>query len=158
MLIRRLVARLHCLIINRRAAPRLEAHFPITVVIPAAKSANANLLNREILSMTGETKDLSEAGIAFFVSSIRLREHYLVGEERPLIVELDLPEGRIKMKIVGVRYERETRNTPELKYLVGARISNMLPAEREIYRRFLRGKGDWKKDSIQDFSSEAAES
>lgn len=158
MLIRQLVVRLHYLIINRRRAPRFEIRIPITIIIPTEKNLNANLLNREILSMTGETKDLSEAGLGFFVSSIRLREHYLVSEERPLIAELNLPEGQIKMKIVGVRYERENGNSAGLKYLVGARISNMMPAEKEIYQRFLRNENSWKKDGIQDFSTEIPES
>ncbi|MGI8468488.1 MAG: PilZ domain-containing protein [Pyrinomonadaceae bacterium] len=158
MLIRQLVARLNCLLMNRRNAPRRKFCVPVTIIIPPEKNLNANLLKRETLLMQGETKDLSEDGIAFYVSSIRLREHYLVGEERPLIAELDLPEGQVKMKIVGVRYERENGNSAGLKYLIGARISEMPAPEREIYNRFLRRKNGWKKDIIQDFSAETPKS
>ncbi|MGI9034920.1 MAG: PilZ domain-containing protein [Pyrinomonadaceae bacterium] len=158
MIIRQLVARLHCLIIDRRSAPRRRFSVPVTIIIPPEKNPSANLLKPETFSITGETKDFSEDGIAFYVSAIRLREHYLVGENRPLIAELDLPEGRIKMKIVGVRYERENGNSPELKYLIGARISEIPPTEKEIYRRFLRHKNGWKKETIQDFSAEMPES
>ncbi|MGI8555103.1 MAG: hypothetical protein ACR2LT_01950 [Pyrinomonadaceae bacterium] len=158
MLIRQLVAKLHCLIIDRRSAPRRKFCAPLTITIPPERNPNANLLNPETLSITGETKDLSEDGIAFYVAAIRLREHYLVSKERPLLAELDLPEGVVKMKIVGVRYKQEQIHSSKPKYLIGARVIEINSAEREIYRRFLRGKNRPEKDAIQDFSTETPES
>lgn len=157
MLIRRIAAKLNSLIINRRSAPRKEICLPITIIIPPERNPNAVLLNQEELSICGETKDLSEAGIAFFVSSIRLREHYLVSEERPLIARIDLPDDQITIKIVGVRYERETGSRAELKYLIGAKILNIGPSEKSIYSNFLRGGSRFEKSVIQDFSAEAPE-
>lgn len=159
MLIRQLVEKLHCLITDRRSSPRYKHCVPITVTLPPEKNPTANLIEpREALRTSGITKDLSEAGIAFYVSSIRLNEHYLVGEERPLIAKLTLPEGEVTMKIVGVRYERESGNFIELKYLIGARISEMAPAERALYRQFLQRTSDRANNTIQDFSSETPES
>lgn len=110
-----------------------------------------------MLWTSGVTKDLSEAGIAFYVSSIRLDEHYLVGDERPLIAKLELPEGEITMDIVGVRYEREAGNFIELKYLIGARVLKINQADQEIYHKFLRQKGTREQINIQDFSADKPE-
>lgn len=157
MLIRRIAAKLNALIINRRSAPRAEICLPVTIIIPPERNPNAVLLNQAELSISGETKDLSEAGIAFFVSSIRLREHYLVGESRPLIARIDLPDKQLTIRIVGVRYERETGSRAELKYLIGAKILNIAPAEKKIYDNLLRGEHTLEKSAIQDFSRETPE-
>ncbi len=93
----------------------------------------------QILFITGETKDLSQSGIAFTISSIRIKENYLVGEGRILNAELDLPNGKVSMKIVGQRYEPiENERLPAGKYLVGASILQMTDENREVYEYFLR--------------------
>jgi hypothetical protein len=90
----------------------------------------------------GETKDLSVSGIAFVVSSIRIKENYLVGDGRVLNAEIDLPGGKISMKIVGQRYEPvENEHLSASKYLVGASISEMTDENREVYEYFLRSGG-----------------
>lgn len=152
MIIRQLAAKLHSLMIERRSAARHQICVPITITVLPEKNPNANLLNQKTAWTSGFTKDLSEAGIAFYVGLIRLNEHYLVGEERPLIAKLDLPEGEVTMEIVGVRYERENRHIIEMKYLIGARIVRMSPEDREIFSGFLRNKGESRKEIIQDFS------
>jgi len=93
----------------------------------------------QILFITGETKDLSQSGIAFTISSIRIKENYLVGEGRILNAELDLPNGKVSMKIVGQRYEPvENEHLSVGKYLVGASILQMTDENREVYEYFLR--------------------
>ena len=93
----------------------------------------------QILFITGETKDLSQSGIAFTISSIRIKENYLVGEGRILNAELDLPNGKVSMKIVGQRYEPiENEHLSVGKYLVGASILQMTGENREVYEYFLR--------------------
>ena len=95
-----------------------------------------------ILYITGETKDLSYSGIAFIVSSIRIKENYLVGEGRALNAELDLPGGKIPMKIVGQRYEPiENEHQSVGRYLIGASISEMTEENREVYEHYLRFGG-----------------
>ena len=54
-----------------------------------------------------ETRDLSSSGVAVIVPTIRLREKYLVGEERTIYAELDLPNGKIRVELVGARYEQQ---------------------------------------------------
>ena len=96
----------------------------------------------QILFITGETKDLSQSGIAFTISSIRIKENYLVGEGRILNAELDLPNGKVSMKIVGQRYVPvENKHLSVGKYLVGASILQMTDENREVYEYFLRFGG-----------------
>ncbi len=90
------------------------------------------------LSIKGQTKDLSSNGIAFIVDSIRLKEHYLVGENRVLNVELDLPNGKIAMQIIGQRYEQIGEHLSISKYLIGANIVDMSQIERDIYEEYLK--------------------
>ena len=92
----------------------------------------------QILFITGETKDLSQSGIAFTISSIRIKENYLVGEGRILNAELDLPNGKVSMKIVGQRYEQVGEHISTARYLVGASINEMTDENREVYEYFLR--------------------
>ncbi len=89
------------------------------------------------LSISGETKDLSKTGIAFIVSSIRLREYYLVGEQRTLNAELDLPNGKITMQIIGQRYEQVGLHLSETKFLIGATITKISEDARDAYEYFL---------------------
>lgn len=92
----------------------------------------------ENLSILGETKDLSATGIAFIVSSIRLKEHYLVGEGRTLNAELDLPGGKIRMQVIGQRHEQFGEHISTARFLIGAKITKMSEQDREAYEDFLR--------------------
>jgi hypothetical protein len=86
----------------------------------------------------GETKDLSQTGIACIVSSIRLKENYLVGENRVLNAELDLPNGKVMMQVVGKRYEQVGEHISTARYLIGAGIVQMTDDDREAYEQFLK--------------------
>jgi len=91
------------------------------------------------LSLRGNTKDLSLNGIAFIVPSIRLREYYLVGENRLLDVEMSLPSGKIKMQVVGRRYEQlGDEHSSATSYMVGASIEEITNEDRKIYEDFLQ--------------------
>lgn len=92
----------------------------------------------KIVFVLGETADLSHSGIAFIVSSIRIKENYLVGEGRVLNAELDLPDGKVLMKIIGQRYEPIGEHISTARYLVGASIIQMTDENRKAYDDFLR--------------------
>ena len=79
------------------------------------------------------------------VDSIRLREHYLVGESRVLDAVLTLPSGNIKMRIVGQRYEPIDQHLSITKYLIGATIFDIEPIEKDKYESYLRNGGKIKK-------------
>ncbi len=90
------------------------------------------------LFIIGETVDLSGSGISFTVASIRVRENYLVGEGRILNAELDLPNGKVSMKILGQRYELIGEHLSTERYLIGASIEKMTDENRAAYDDFLK--------------------
>lgn len=92
----------------------------------------------ENLFVWGETQDLSRSGIAFLVPSIRIKENYLVGGNRFLVAELDLPNGKTRMRVVGKRYEQVGEHLSVSRYLIGARIEHITPENMEIYDYFLK--------------------
>ena len=124
---------------------RHNLHVPISISFAPNTNTGRLTLNREVLVIKGETKDLSANGIAFVVNAIRLREYYLVGENRILNAELDLPNGKIAMQIVGQRYEQVGEHLSVTKYLIGATILNITPLERDIYEEFLKYGAKGKK-------------
>ena len=99
------------------------------------------------LFITGETADLSGSGIAFTVASIRVKENYLVGEGRVLNAELDLPNGRVSMKIVGQRYELVGEHLSTERYLIGAKIVSISDENRSVYEDFMRRGGNVQRNA-----------
>jgi hypothetical protein len=138
-IIRKIFSRLSRSMVENVTARRHKFHVPIKITINPNTGATGKLtVRREPLSISGETEDLSKTGLAFIVSSIRLREYYLVGEDRPLEAELDLPNGRIKMEILGVRYEQVGIHDSAVSFLIGAKILSITPLEKEVYEEYLR--------------------
>lgn len=88
--------------------------------------------------LLGETFDISRTGIAFVVSAIRVKEKYLVGHDRTLNVEIDLPTGKVHMKVIGRRHEKVGQHISTERFLVGAHILKLEGADKEIYETFLR--------------------
>jgi len=107
------------------------------------KLAGFQVTSADGIYMSGETVDLSKTGVAFMVPQIRIKENYLVGHERVLNVEIDLPGGKVRMRVLGRRYEREGVHLTNERYMVGAEIVEMSKQDRESYHQFLRygGKG-----------------
>ena len=124
---------------SERIAPRRHV-YQMPVIISFEPHKNVGRQNTAAnLSVRGETKDLSSSGIAFIVPSIRLREYYLVGENRTLNVELNLPGGKLKMQVVGMRYEQlGDEHSSATTYMIGAHITQITAGDREIYEEFLR--------------------
>lgn len=143
-MIRELVSRINTVFVERRASPRKK--FSISVKVWFAPEHNtANLsLTQENVFLAGETRDVSPAGIGFVVASIRIKEKYLVGQDRILNVELDLPRRKVRMQVVGRRYERVGIHVSTEKYLVGAEIVNMIDSDREVYEDFLKNGKKYK--------------
>ena len=129
--------------ISERAAPRrYNYQIPINISFEASQNTGKKNSATTYLSVRGETKDLSSSGIAFIVPSIRLREYYLVGENRTLDAELTLPDGKIKMQIVGHRYEQlSDEHASTNSYMIGASIIEITDDERKIYEDFLSSGG-----------------
>jgi hypothetical protein len=118
--------------IQRRASVRKEFHVPIKVCFAPEKNPHNLTTSCEDLFLSGETV------IAFLVSSIRIKEKYLVGQERVLNVDLDLAGKKIRMRVIGKRYERVGIHASTERYVVGASITDMSPDDRQKYEYFLR--------------------
>ena len=126
---------------ERSAAARRRLSVPISVSFEPDKTTGSLRHPTENLFVRGETIDLSETGLAFVVSAIRIKEYYLVGEGRPLLAELDLPGGKVQMRIIGTRYEQTVIHSSIGQFLIGAKIVQMTATEREIYEDFLSQGG-----------------
>jgi hypothetical protein len=138
--------------IERRASVRKKFQVPVKVCFAPEKNPHNVTVSCEELFLSGETVDLSESGIAFVVSSIRIKEKYLVGQERILHVEMNLAGKRIQMRVLGKRYERVGIHASTEQYLVGAAIDEMSPDDRQKYEYFLRnGKKLMKSVGIPAF-------
>lgn len=143
---------------SRMNTLRRNLQVPINVSFVPENNTGRLTMKREVFCIKGATKDLSATGIAFLVDSIRLREYYLVGENRVLNAELDLPNGKVMMQIVGQRYEQVGEHLSVNKYLIGATILDMTPREREIYDEYLRLGNKVQKGKTKIFEMEATKS
>ncbi len=149
MMIRKLLADFNKSISKRVVASRHKYKVPIRLSFETDRNTGRSQNPLESLFITGETKDLSQTGIAFVVSSIRLKENYLVGEGRTLNAEFDLPSGKIKMQIVGQRYEQVGKHISTAHFLIGAKILRMTAENRELYQDFLRSGRKRKAGSLK---------
>jgi len=125
---------------KRSSSRRLDISVPIKLTVQPNKSTGPLSPSLEGLTIAGETKDFSKSGIGFVVSCIRLREFYLVGEGRMLKAEVSLPNGIVRMTIMGLRYEQTGQHLSVSQYLVGAEIVEMSDDDRGIYEEFLGGR------------------
>jgi hypothetical protein len=129
-------------------APRRKHQVPVKVWYEPEKSNGRLKQSTENLFMSGETHDLSTSGIGFLVSSIRIKENYLVGENRVLNAEIDLPGAKVRMQIIGRRYEQVGIHVSSSRYLIGASICQIQEADREVYEHFLQFGDARKKGSL----------
>ncbi len=137
-MIRALVTRLTGLIAERSHSPRKKYAAPVKISFERDASRAIHTSTADGVFMSGQTVDMSKTGIGFMVSAIRIKEHYLVGQDRVLNVEIDLPREKVHMQVVGRRYERDAIHESTERYVVGAEIVSISDEDREIYEHFLR--------------------
>ena len=83
---------------------------------------------------------MSRTGIGFLVPVIRLKEKYLVGHDRTLNVEIDLPTGKVYMRVIGRRYETvESIHLSMERFFVGAHITSLQGTDKTKYEAYLTG-------------------
>lgn len=153
-MIRELVSRFNKSVTKQIVAARREFNIPIKISItPDIKTGNLSMPVAEY-SIRGKTKDLSKTGVGFIVSAIRIKEYYLVGQNRQLNVEIDLPNGKVHMQMVGVRYEQINIHSSVSEFLVGAKIVKMADADREVYEDFLQRGNAAKKAGVLQLNTE----
>ena len=92
---------------------------------------------RPLTTLKGYTRDISGDGLAIVVPSIHIEGHYLVGEGRTLVVELQLPDGPVHINIVPVRYERMDEDETATGYLIGSRITEINDPDRKRFMAYI---------------------
>lgn len=137
-MIRELINKFNRSLSERMVSLRRQHTAPIKIWFdPEANSEMARDAARAACIL-GETVDISRTGIAFLVPMIRLKEKYLVGHERNLNVEIDLPTGKVQMRVIGRRYEKVGVHISTERFLVGAQILNLSDMDKDVYETFLK--------------------
>jgi len=123
---------------ERRVAPRKKVSVAVRVrLAPSLGSAGHTKISEKVV-LSGSTLDISSSGVGMILPSIRINENYLVGQEdRLLIVEMDIHDRTIVMKVIGRRYEEVGEHLSVKRFLVGAEIVDMTATDRVAYDYFL---------------------
>jgi hypothetical protein len=137
MLIRKIATRVAQTIAERRAAVRKKVQVPVVITFEPDRNGAKQTQASDDAVITGVTRDISTCGIGVVVGAIRLSEKYLVGQERVLRVEIQVPGRPIVMKVVGRRYEEIGIHMSTERFLVGAEIVDMSESDRRAYERFV---------------------
>lgn len=131
-----MVARMRVLIGNRRRARRYRwgVHFSVSIFDP--KLSRQQLEHAPYLE--GDTSDLSASGLGLVVPAIRINDRYLTATDQTLHLLLELPSGRIEMRVAPVRYEQLEREGTSSGYLIGVRIAGLSDDDRARFEDYLR--------------------
>jgi hypothetical protein len=134
-LFRSLASRLREYVGDRRRTDRHRVSLDVSVsLIQKTKKLNGG---RPDAALRGCTRDISSDGLAILVPAIRVDGHHLVGEGRELLVELQLANRTISLKVAPVRYERLEEDGTDSGYVIGLRITELVGDERVAYNEYL---------------------
>lgn len=138
-MLRELVSRFSSTFAERRASVRKKYSLPVKVCFaPEEKSLVRSKTRCDEAFLSGETTDISATGIGFIVSAIRIKEKYLVGQDRVLNVELDVSGQKVRLQVRGVRYERVGIHLSTERYVIGAEIVNISDDDQAAFEYLLR--------------------
>jgi len=131
-----MVARMRVVIGNRRRARRYRVSVHFSVSIFDAKLSREQLEHAPYLE--GDTSDLSASGLGLLVPTVRINDRYLTATGETLHLLLELPAGRIEMRVAPVRYEQIEREGASAGYLIGVHIAEMGDDDRARFEEYLR--------------------
>jgi hypothetical protein len=137
-MLREIATRFSRVIAERRAAPRKKVSVAVRVRFAPVCGSVGHLRNSEKFHLSGSTYDISSCGVGLILPAIRIDQNYLVGEGRLLIVEVDIHDRTVIMKVIGRRYEEIGVHLSVKKFLVGAEIVEMAPTDKAAYEYFLK--------------------
>ena len=121
-MIRKIAGKLTSLFAERSHAVRRKVEAPIKIWFDPDKKIIRQKNAADESYMTGETFDVSATGVGGDVTAIRLKDNYLVGQDREINLHIELTNGSVTMRVVGRRYEKVGMHVSTEKYLVGAEI------------------------------------
>lgn len=133
-LVRSITARLREFLRDRRCARRYAVRLPCQVELAKARITRNG--GRTVPAIEGFTSDISSDGMALVLPAIRIGDHYLAGENHPLLVRLELPDRTIELHTVAVRYD-SFADGEQGGYLVGTRITKLGQEDRAQYVELL---------------------
>jgi len=136
-MIRELITRFNRSLSERMVSSRRRHKAPIKVWFEPDMNSGRLRDSAVPACILGETADISRTGIGFVVPSIRIKEKYLVGQQRNLNIEIDLPTGKVFMRAVGCRYEKVGIHISAERFFVGAQILSLSGTDKENYETFL---------------------
>jgi len=137
-MIRELINKLSHSLSEKMVPSRRQHTAPLKVWFDPDTETERALEAARAACILGETVDISRNGIAFSVPFIRIKEKYLVNQDRKLNVEIDLPNGKVYLRVLGRRYEKVGMHSSAERFLVGASIDSLTGTDRENYEAFLR--------------------
>ena len=118
---------------ERRLKPRFNVSLQCTLALPEGER---DLLFPDAV-LACRTRDLSETGVGLEAPSIYLGYACVVDEGRPLLLELELPAGRVEVLAEAAHYLRLDRRGEEASYLIGLRITEMSDDARSLFNTYL---------------------
>ena len=137
-MLRELINKFNCSLSERMVSPRRRHTAPLKVWFDPDTDTERSAEQARVACIFGETVDLSRTGVGLLVPSIRLKEKYLVGHDRPLNIEIDLPTGKVYLRAIGMRYEKVGIHISTERFHVGVHILSLQGQDRENYEAFLR--------------------
>lgn len=138
-LVRSITARLREFLRDRRCARRYTVRLSCQVTF--AKGNVTKNGSHAVASIVGHTRDISSDGLALILPAIRIGDHYLAGENRPLLVRLQLPGQTIEIHCVAVCYDSFADEGLGAGYIVGTRITQLGQEDRAHYVEYLASLG-----------------
>ena len=137
-MLREIATRFTRVMAERRSAPRKKVSVAVRVRLAPSNLSVGHIKASEKLSLSGATQDISTCGVGLILPSIRINEHYLVGQDHLLVVEMDIHDRTVIMKAIGRRYEEVGVHMSVKRFLVGAEIVEMSPTDRAAFDYFLK--------------------
>jgi hypothetical protein len=137
-MLREIATRVTNVLAQRRAAPRKKVSVAVRVRLAPTYHTVGHKIASEKLTLSGATFDVSTCGIGMVLPAIRLNEHYLVGQDHILVVEMDIHDRTIVMKAIGRRYEEIGEHLSVKSFAVGLEIVDMTATDRVAYEYFIK--------------------
>jgi c-di-GMP-binding flagellar brake protein YcgR len=136
-MLRELITKFNRSLSERMVSARRRHRARVKVWFDPERNSELAIQRAEAACVYGETVDISRTGIAILVPSIRVKEKYLVGQDRNLNIEIDLPNGKVYMRAIGRRYEKVGLHVSTERFLVGLHIASLTGTDKETYETFL---------------------